>query len=284
MNDNAKTDQRSGTIPGAQLSACGCLDAGECTCPDAVVCLRNVSFAYRSEPVLEHITFCVPRECLVGLIGPNGGGKTTLLKIILGLLEPQSGEAEVFGGPAGQLGTSRGQIGYVPQRLAIASHFPASVRDVVVSGCFGQLGPLGRVPKRRKDRTEELMELTGVKEYADRPIGELSGGEQQRVFIARALVADPMLLIVDEPISGVDTAGQVQFFELVNTLREEFKLTIIMVSHNIGQLVNHADYLGCLNKTMHWHNPKEGVDIDLIEQVYGCELRAHLDHYRRKGE
>jgi len=245
-------------------------------CADAVVCVHDLSFAYGSDRVLENISFCVPRECLVGIIGPNGGGKTTLLKLVLGLLEPQDGRVEVFGRSASKLGVLRARIGYVPQRFNLDWRFPATVWDIVISGCFSQVPLLAATPPERKQRARELMVLTGIDGLADRPIGKLSGGQQQRVFIARALVADPELLIVDEPTSGIDAAGQVQFFDLIQKLRSDLKLTILMVSHHIGQLAGHADYLACLNKTLHWHDSSQGINIKMIEEVYGCELHSYL--------
>ena len=116
----------------------------------------------------------------------------------------------------------------------------------------------------------------GVAGFADRPIGQLSGGQQQRIFITRALVGSPELLVVDEPISGVDTAGQARFFDLIDQLRRQFKLTIFMVSHQIGQLIGKADFLACLNRTLHWHDTKTTLDIKILEHVYGCELEAYL--------
>jgi zinc transport system ATP-binding protein len=203
--------------------------------------------------------------------------------LILGLLEPTSGQLDVLGRRATRLARLRSQIGYVPQRLGIDMNFPASVKDVIISGCYGQLAMFQRLPAKRKARVGELMDLTGVSVYADQPIGDLSVGQQQRVFITRALVADPQLLIVDEPTSGVDIAGQARFFELIGSLRKEFALTVIMVSHNIDQLAKHADYLVCLNRTLHWHDTKRPLDLHMIEEVYGCELRAHIDHYHTEG-
>jgi zinc transport system ATP-binding protein len=247
-----------------------------------VVSVREVSFAYGTDRVLENISFCVPDKCLVGVIGPNGGGKTTLMKLILGLLKPQTGQIEVFGHSVAKLNSLRAQIGYVPQRLDLDWRFPATVWDVVISGCYSKVPLFHRISGERKARARHLMGLVGVEEFADRPIGQLSGGQQQRVFIARALAADPKLLVVDEPTSGVDTAGQIQFFDLIQKLRNELKLTIIMVSHNIGQLIHYSDYLACLNKRLHWHDSSEGVNVKLIEQVYGCELKSYLEGRAKK--
>jgi zinc transport system ATP-binding protein len=271
----------------AKTERCNCSDirhlghepkvAGGAICEKAIVSVRNVSFAYGTDRVLENISFCVPDKCLVGVIGPNGGGKTTLMKLILGLLPLHIGEINVFGQPVGRLKGLRNQIGYVPQRLDLDWRFPATVWDVVISGCFSKIPPFHRISSERKARARHLMNLVGVDEFSDRPIGQLSGGQQQRVFIARALVSDPKLLVVDEPTSGVDTAGQIQFFELIQKLRNELKLTMIMVSHNIGQLIHYSDYLACLNKHLHWHDSAEGVNVQLIEQVYGCELKSYLE-------
>jgi zinc transport system ATP-binding protein len=250
--------------------------SANCGCENAVVCVRDVCFSYGNDPVLEGISFCVPDQTLIGVIGPNGGGKSTLMKLILGLLKPQKGEVEVFGRPAVKLNGLRSLIGYVPQRFDLDWRFPATVWDIVISGCYTKVSPFQRISGERKARARHLMAMTGVDKFMDRPIGQLSGGQQQRVFIARALVSDPRLLVLDEPTSGVDTAGQIQFFELIQKLRNELKLTMIMVSHQIGQLIHYSDYLACLNRTLHWHESSKGMDIKLIEQVYGCELKEYL--------
>jgi len=259
-----------------KLRSGGGSEPGHFECEDAIVCVRDVSFAYASENVLEKISFCVPTECMVGVIGPNGGGKTTLLKLILGLLKLQHGQIEIFGRPIDQLNGLKASIGYVPQRFDIDWRFPATVWDIVLSGCYSGTSFFKTITPERKKRVRDIMSMTGTDTVADRPIGQLSGGQQQRAFIARALVADPRLLVVDEPTSGIDTAGQIQFFDLIEKLRHELKLTVLMVSHHIGQLAHHADYLACLNRRLHWHDTSHGVDIKIIEEVYGCELQSYL--------
>ncbi|MFA5866032.1 MAG: ABC transporter ATP-binding protein [Phycisphaerae bacterium] len=256
------------------LSPSGKENQYECT--DAVVSVRNVSFSYGTDLVLENISFCVPKECLVGIIGPNGGGKTTLLKLVLGLLAPQGGQIDVFGRPTRELNSLRSWIGYVPQRLDLDWKFPATVWDIVISGCFGRRTVFQSIPPERKKRVRDIMAMTGISGLSDRPIGKLSGGQQQRVFITRAVVSDPKLLVVDEPTSGIDTAGQAQFFDLIQKLRAELKLTVLMVSHHIGQLAHYSNYLACLNKQLHWHDSSLGIDIKMIEEVYGCELHTYL--------
>ncbi len=259
-----------------KLHSGGGREPGSFECADAVVCVRDLSFAYTSERVLEDISFCIPNECLVGVIGPNGGGKTTLLKLILGLLPLQHGQIEVFGRPVGHLGDRKTWIGYVPQRFDLDWRFPATVWDIVMSGYSVGTNLFKILPAERKTRVRDIMRMTGTDTFADRPIGQLSGGQQQRVFIARALVSDPRLLVVDEPTNGIDTAGQIQFFELIQRLRKELKLTVLMVSHHIGQLTQNSDYLACLNRKLHWHDSSRGVSVKMIEEVYGCELQSYL--------
>jgi zinc transport system ATP-binding protein len=276
MSECCGNDCNHPLVTHIKLQPDGTREPSQYECTDAVVCVRDVSFAYGTDRVLENISFCVPRECLVGIIGPNGGGKTTLLKLILGLLPPQQGHIEVFGRPATRLDGMRTWIGYVPQRFDLDWRFPATVWDIVISGCYGRTALLQAIPSDRRKRARDIMGLVGIQTLSDRPIGQLSGGQQQRVFIARAIVSDPKLLVVDEPTSGIDTAGQVQFFDLIQKLRSELKLTILMVSHHIGQLARYANYLACLNRRLHWHDSSQGLNIKMIEEVYGCELHRYL--------
>jgi zinc transport system ATP-binding protein len=259
---------------------CKCEDLPNCGCDTGVVCLKHVSFKRGERAVLDDITFCIDEGVFLGLIGPNGGGKTTLLKLILGSLPLQEGRIEVFGMLPHELGRDRWLVGYVPQKHEVDKNFPASALDVVLMGATGKAGLLRRVPRSTRVRAADLLQRVGVADLRDRPIGRMSGGQQQRTFIARALVGEPRLLILDEPTSGLDSAGQLQFLHMLRNLQRELRLTVIMVSHDVGQLSVYSDQIACLNRRLHWHDRASLIDDGVIRHVYTCELDAYVERVR----
>jgi len=248
-----------------------------CTCRNPQVIVRGVSFRYDREPVLQDVYFHVDEGEFVGLIGPNGGGKTTLLKLIVGLLHPDTGDIKVFGKDSHRLGRLKSMLGYVPQKHVIDWRFPVSAQQVVEMGGYVQRGIGRRVGSDLRDRSLELIDLVGMSEFSDRPIGQLSGGQQQRVFIARALITEPRLLILDEPTSGMDSWGQGRLFELIRDLMKSMSLAVLIVSHDLGPMKRYADKLACLNRSMHFHNRSELLDEKILDEAYACEL----DHMKR---
>jgi len=250
-----------------------------------VIELRQVSFAYGRKPaVLEAVDFKVTDGEFLGVIGPNGGGKTTLLKLVLGLLRPLSGEVLVLGRHATALGQERRLLGYVPQDTGIGEHFPATVLDVALMGTYAALGLLHWPGKQEREAAREALRQTGLEGLADRRAGKLSGGQQQRLAIARALVSQPRLLLLDEPTSGLDTGGQSQLFALLQRLREQRKLTVVMVSHDVTALSHYAGHLACLNRTLHWHDRSELLSEAVLRKVYACELDAFFVQHRQHLE
>ena len=196
--------------------------------------LEGVSFAYRGgPPVLENVTLAVAPGEFVGIAGPNGGGKTTLLRLALGLERPSSGAVRIFGAPAAAR-RSRPRIGYVSQRAQLASATPVTVHEVVEAGRLAVRGPFG--PLRAADRAvvAQSIERVGLASRANAPLRTLSGGMQQRAFIARALAAEPALLALDEPTTGVDAASQESLAALLAELRSDLGVTILYVSHEFG--------------------------------------------------
>ncbi len=237
-----------------------------------VIEIKNLSYRVEDRYILEDITLEVTPGSLLGIIGPNGGGKTTLLKIILGLITHYQGEVRVFGHRPDQLGEDRHRIGYVPQHSHIEQNFPASALDVVMMGLYGKMG-LGRFP-RRKDyaKAREALALVDMEEAANKQIGKLSGGQQQRVFIARALVNDPDLLILDEPTLGVDAKAMSSINDTLLELKESMGLTMIIVSHDIGIISISADSLACMNRKLYFHQRPEELDRKTLEEAYACEV------------
>jgi len=236
------------------------------------VALRDIWARYNEKWVLEAVNLeCLPGEIL-GIVGPNGGGKTTLLKVILGVLRPEKGSAELFGMAPDK--NSRLGLGYLPQISHADRSFPVSVRDVVLMGFYKRIGIMRRASRKKRDEATALLAQVNMAEHADRPFGHLSGGQQQRVNIARALASKPRLLVLDEPATGVDTVAQEDFYELLATLRDEQDMSIIMVSHDIGVMTNHADRVACLNTQLHYHgDPESCFTSDIQKKLFGKNLQ-----------
>ena len=246
-----------------------------------VIELRDVSFNYREAPVLEHIDLSVDEREFLGIVGPNAGGKSTLLKLILGLLRPRQGEIRVLGGTPAE---TRHQLGYVAQHPGFARDFPISVRQVVELGLLGR-GPRGGrlaalLPARpgadERARVRQAMREVEVDGLAERQIGSLSGGQLQRVLLARALVARPRILLLDEPTANVDQRAESEIFDLLRRLNE--RMTILVVSHDIAFVSSYVSRVACVNRTLICH-PTAAIDAGLIQELYGEHVRmvAH-DH------
>jgi zinc transport system ATP-binding protein len=229
--------------------------------------LQDVRASYGDTPALEEVTLSIYQHDFLGIIGPNGGGKSTLLKVILGLVKPDSGSVSIFGKPPEQ---SRGLIGYVSQRPSFDRDFPASVRDVALMGRYGKTGLFRRY--RREDITaaEKALARVGMEDCHNKQIGRLSGGQQQRVFVARALVAEPKLLLLDEPTASIDPTMQAEFYELLGELKNS--LTIVMVSHDIGAVSVYVDKIACLNRRLYYHGSKE-ITPEILEATYQCPVQ-----------
>jgi zinc transport system ATP-binding protein len=237
----------------------------------AAIEIRDLWVSYNHQPVLEDITLDIAENTFVGILGPNGAGKSTLLRVILGLISPTRGEILVFGEDPRQSRSKGNLIGYLPQRPLSNPRFPISVLDVVLMGRYGRIG-LGRRPSR-EDREAALAHLDrlGIPHLADRSIGEISGGEQQRVFIARALAVNPRLLILDEPTISLDACSQDEVYDLINRLKNELQLTVIMVSHDIGAVASQVDDIICLNRRVHVHAPPP-IGRLALENTFGCAV------------
>jgi zinc transport system ATP-binding protein len=245
--------------------------------PDPIVQIRDVAFAYNGETVLEDVNLDVRQGDFIAMIGPNGGGKTTLLKLVLGLLTPDKGEIRVMGR---QPLKAAPDIGYVPQDVHINRSFPITAIDVVM---MGKLNPHNRWRRQSAaDRREalEALEQLEVASLAERKIGALSGGQRQRVFIARALVTKPRLLLLDEPTASIDTRGQAGFFEMLKDLNQA--VTIVVVSHDLLVISRYVKSVACVNRCLHYHHQAE-ITGEMMQSMYPCtggevcpvELLAH---------
>jgi len=232
-----------------------------------VVKLQDVWARYDGENVLEGINLSIGQDDFLGIIGPNGGGKTTLLKVILGLVTPTHGTVSVLGKLPRR---SRTSIGYVPQVTVFDRDFPINVWHVVLMGRYGSTGLVKRYGKADKEAAQKALETVGISSLKHRQIGKLSGGEQQRVLIARALVAQPKLLLLDEPTASVDPTMQTEFYELLERLKTE--MAIVMVSHDISAVSIHVDKIACLNRQLYYHGYKE-ISPEILEATYKCPVQ-----------
>lgn len=238
--------------------------------PKTVIEIRDLWFSFNGQPVLSEVNLDVHEKDFLAIIGPNGGGKTTLLKLILGLLKPSKGRLAVFGQSPAKMAH---RIGYVPQFSGLNATFPISVWDVVM---MGRRRP-GTPGFRRDAQTERVVAdaLTKMGMWAQRhsPMAELSGGQRQRVFIARALSTEPEILLLDEPTASIDTQGQSEFYDLLKEINA--KITIVLVSHDLMVISSHVEAVACVNRQLHYHNEAE-VTEEMIDMCQcPVELVAH---------
>ncbi|CDQ20465.1 zinc transport system ATP-binding protein [Halobacillus karajensis] len=250
-----------------------------------IVKLRDVSFKYDKEWVVKDVDLNIKAGQFLGLVGPNGSGKSTLIKLMLGLVKPGHGSIHLFNKPLRQYQDWQ-EIGFVSQKAnSFNSGFPATVIEVVKTGLVSRIGAFKFFTKKHKEKAMDALRTVEMDEYAYSNIGELSGGQQQRVFIARALVSDPSLLILDEPTVGVDAKHVTDFYDLLGRLNKEQGITLLMVTHDIGTITDHATHVVCMNKTVHFHGAseeyKEFSEEDL-NHLYGHavqQLTHNHDHH-----
>jgi zinc transport system ATP-binding protein len=245
-----------------------------------VVALDHVGMAYDGTPTLEDVTFTIDGGDFVGIIGPNGSGKTTLLRLMLGLATPTSGSIRLFGvAPTGFREWHR--LGYVPQRTTFDRSLPVRVDEVVATGLVSRttLGRRGAATRRRV--ADALAQVAMTARAADR-VGALSVGQQQRVLIARALVSDPEVLLLDEPTGGIDPEAQTTFYALLQQLNRERGVTLVLVSHDIGVVAREVTKLVCLNhRLVFCGRPKDFFSDAAITALYGAPVRVvgHEPHH-----
>lgn len=257
--------------------------------PDIAIDIRDVSFAYPrtgapSVPALDRVSIQVHAGERLGILGPNGGGKSTLLKLMLGLIRPASGSIRIFGLTPAEALRSRA-IGYVAQRVEAELAFPICAREAVLMAVELDARPWSRRTRASRDLAALCLERVGAASFADRPVGSLSGGQLQRVMIARALGRQPRVLLMDEPTVGIDPSGQQRFGELVAKLRAELGLTIVIVSHDVRAIAAGCDRVACLSRTLHYHDSPAGLTPAVLAEVFKHDLAAvfgdvHMDAHR----
>jgi zinc transport system ATP-binding protein len=245
---------------------------------DLVISMQDVCFAYEGPPVLQGVNLSVPERDFVCVIGPNGGGKTTMLKLMLGLIQPQQGTVRLLGKPPEK---TRRRVGYMPQRAQLDPQFPVNVTDVVLMGRLGKGHILG--PYRRADKTAAFAALdeVGLADLRSRPFAALSGGQRQRVLIARALACEPELLLLDEPTASLDPTVQDDLYALLRDLNQ--RLTIVIVSHDLGFVSVFFKTVVCVNRTAHIHATGE-LTSGRVAEMYGRAVRiVHQGDGARAG-
>lgn len=227
--------------------------------------LISVNAGYNGDRVLEDVNLEIFEDDFIGIIGPNGGGKTTLVKVILGLIKPFSGKIKFYSNNHGH----KNEIGYLPQANFIDKKFPISVWDVVLSGLMKSKDIFRQVSKDDKNHALELMEKTGIYSLKKKPIGELSGGQMQRVFLCRSIVSSPKLLILDEPNTYVDNKFENELYELLRELNQT--MAILIVSHDVGMISTYVKTIACVNNTVHYH--RSNVISDEQLKAYNCPIQ-----------
>lgn len=251
-----------------------------------LISFKNVSFSYfpSNSSVLNDISFNIFKGEIVCILGPNGGGKTTLMKLMTGLLKPVSGSIDVLGDSPGKNGS---KIGYMPQSVHYDPSFPISVRDVVLMGLLGSSklkSTFGFYSSLDKKNAELALEKVGMKDFINRHFSALSGGQKQRVLIARAIISNPEILILDEPTSNVDSETENSFMALLKRLNIEDNKTIIMVSHDMGFVTDIVSTVFCVNRRLAVH-PTNTLSGEIIQDIYksSMQLVRHDHRCSEKG-
>ena len=241
-----------------------------------VIQVQGVSFSYGGPAVLKGVNLEVEEGEFLGLVGPNGGGKSTLLKAVLGLIKPNVGRVIVLGKPPEK---GRADIGYVPQLASFRQEFPISVQQTVLLGRLGRTRVTGGYTKQDKAITLKVMEKAHILHLRQRSIGDLSGGQLQRVLVARALACEPEILLLDEPTANIDLRGEEDIFDWFRELNA--RLTIVLVSHDIGFISRYVDRVACLNQTLVCHRT-EAISGEIIQNLYGTPMRLIQHNHGRK--
>jgi zinc transport system ATP-binding protein len=226
--------------------------------------MYSLSASYGANLVLQDVNFMVNENDFIGIIGPNGGGKTTLLRVILGLMKPVTGKI-VFNNDL----LDGNSIGYLPQMSTGDINYPVTVTDIILSGLMIRKGIISRMSATDKKKADTVIDELGLSGMSKSTLNELSGGQTQRVFLARAIIGNPRLLLLDEPGNFVDTTFENDFYEKLKELNK--RMAILMVSHDVGTISSHIKTFACVNRSLHYHPSPEITNEDLL--AYGCPIQ-----------
>ncbi len=238
------------------------------------VLVEDLHFSYDGEPVFEGAGLAIDEGEFTAVIGPNGGGKTTLMRICLGLLKPQRGRVEILGLSPEE---ARTQVGYVPQDLSVSLSFPITVLEVVMTGLLS-LKRLGeRFNSHDRERALEILDAMEIRGLADRPVGAVSGGQRQRIFVARALVANPKILFLDEPTAAMDPMFQEDLFQFLHRLNSSEGTTVVVITHDVGAISSHVGSVACVGGKGIFRHESSAITPEMLEAAYQCpvDLIAH---------
>jgi zinc transport system ATP-binding protein len=244
------------------------------TTQDSALKIDGLCKSYRGVPVLEDVSLQLDHGEFLGLIGPNGAGKSVLLRTILGLEPSDSGTVSIYGRPPNR---AHQDVAYVPQYARFDRDFPIRVRDVVLTGRLRPGRPGRRQDSEDRDRAESALQRLNLAHLADRQIGRLSGGQMQRVLIARALATDARLFLFDEPTANLDASLVTGLYDFLKELSGEH--TVVLVSHDVGVMTSFVDSIACLNRRMHYHGDKQ-ITHEMIEETYGCPVDFVVHEHR----
>lgn len=245
-----------------------------------IIEIENVSFGYdNNKDVLKNINLQIHKGDYIGFVGPNGSGKTTLIKIIIGLLKFKSGAIKLFGENLENFKDWH-KIGYVSQKISdFDKNFPVTVAEVVLMGRYSSRKLGQRMTKEDRELSQEALDKVGMRDYQERLIGDLSGGQMQRVFIARALVSNPEVIFLDEPTTGIDEKSEKDFYQLLQKLNKEMGITLVIVSHDIEKLTQEVMHIVCINQTLTCHTtPEEFIKESQTSNMFGQDVKIITHH------
>ncbi|HOA80630.1 MAG TPA: metal ABC transporter ATP-binding protein [Defluviitaleaceae bacterium] len=243
--------------------------------------VNNLTFAYDKNLILDNISFEINEGDFAGIVGPNGSGKSTLIKLILGLLKPVKGTIKLLGKDINSF-NEWSKIGYISQKAAsFNTSFPATVEETIAANLYPQIGLFKRIKKEDMKKVHDVLKVVGMEDYSKQLIGNLSGGQQQKVFIARTLVSSPKIMFLDEPTVGIDNKSQENFYELIYKLNTSMNISIVMISHDIGVMTEKANKVLCMgNKKLIMHtNPSNTKITEILSEIYGDKMHLLLHHH-----
>ncbi len=245
---------------------------------DIIFSVKDLTFSYGNSFILNNISLDINRGDFMGIVGPNGSGKSTFVKACLGLVKRQSGTVTIFGKDSGRF-KQWGLLAYIPQKATSFNQgFPATVEEVVAANLYQHIGLGKRLGSLHRDKVEAALEIVGMTDYKERLIGKLSGGQQQRVFIAKALVSEPEIMFMDEPTVGIDYKSEESFYELMEYLNKEKKMTLVMVTHDTGAISTKVNRIACITDgKLHVHDADSCCSNDICFDAYG-DSKMKLAH------